>query len=999
MSPRTLRFLRRNRRTQRRQKLVRQNVQLGVEKLEARVLLATLNINASDDLTGNFADLTISRVAADYHFTDATDPILLTGSALLDCSYIGVSHVTCPVADVDSMDVTAETIDVTGDIQLSGDLTLTASNSGTSGSSDVHATLDVNGVLLEADNVTLTAKASLNAHESGSNFERIAKISGVLEFAVETHATVVVANTTINAIGNVTLIAGADVQALVEAEADVNANTDRDASKAITLIDSLATADVLGTSAINLGGALSVTSNNSVNVVTDSDGTANGAGIGGVSLALSHVDTTTRAAIQDGATVAGATTVDVVASSTNNTTTDSTATSKGAVEGTPGDTRSETELNANGVESSDGQITHAAAISIANIVESTQAFVSASGPLISLGDLTVNAFKNHDLTTIANGSSVDSSEANVGVGVAVALSRVNGENQAFLARDANINVGGQVFVEANQPTLDNKSDVIVEAISGAGGNVAIAGSVAINIYTNTSEAFIDGTANVDVNGADVILLSQSNADLKTKAVPDGNEDETSPGSVGGDVGIGASFALTISNTSTVAKLRDGANLINAGSVGLRADGTYVVLTVANGGAEGGLAITPVAATSILNNETEASVGSGADLVIAGDLNIDAAHNETDETKAQGDVNGVNAAVGASLALSILNSSALATVSRNIDSGSSVKIRSRRSGKTGADSLASATGAEGDDGTSGSPDDAAVNDQVDAQRGHADTVAASETVDDSGATNSPSAEDSDGTMSVAAAISINIVNASSLASIGDGINVTAIGPLSIRASQNTDSGTNADGSSTNGTIGVGAAAALAVINIENQATISDGAAVSASEVSLLADMQNLSGDKVHTTKTQAKSGASADDVGIAGSLAITVLKTDTLAHIANAASVDTTGNVILAAESETDSSTKAIPDEDGGTGESLGVGASIALNIIDNNTLAEVSDGAIIASATDLNLNVDSDQTTTTHAIGGAEGGVAITPVVAISLVNNNATARIGTGAATTIAGD
>ncbi|MFT7640465.1 MAG: hypothetical protein ACI9G1_002208, partial [Pirellulaceae bacterium] len=83
MSPHTVRFLRRNRRNRRRQDLVRTNMGMGIEKLEARVLLATLNINASDDLSGNFADLTISRVAADYHFTDATDPILLTGFALL----------------------------------------------------------------------------------------------------------------------------------------------------------------------------------------------------------------------------------------------------------------------------------------------------------------------------------------------------------------------------------------------------------------------------------------------------------------------------------------------------------------------------------------------------------------------------------------------------------------------------------------------------------------------------------------------------------------------------------------------------------------------------------------------------------------------------------------------------------------------------------------------------------------------------------------------------
>ena len=81
-----------------------------------------------------------------------------------------------------------------------------------------------------------------------------------------------------------------------------------------------------------------------------------------------------------------------------------------------------------------------------------------------------------------------------------------------------------------------------------------------------------------------------------------------------------------------------------------------------------------------------------------------------------------------------------------------------------------------------------------------------------------------------------------------------------------------------------------------------------------------------------------------------------------------------------------------TGGSLGVGASLALNIITNTTQSEVQDGAALTNAGNVTVTAGSSQTIITWAQNGAAGSVALGGGIAITIASDQTTATIGSDA-------
>ena len=74
-----------------------------------------------------------------------------------------------------------------------------------------------------------------------------------------------------------------------------------------------------------------------------------------------------------------------------------------------------------------------------------------------------------------------------------------------------------------------------------------------------------------------------------------------------------------------------------------------------------------------------------------------------------------------------------------------------------------------------------------------------------------------------------------------------------------------------------------------------------------------------------------------------------------------------------------------------MGASLALNILtDGQTIARVNDGAGLTGGNNLNVLASSNRTVTSTVAAGSAAGVAVSPAVAISYVNNTTTAQLGT---------
>ncbi|WP_312562589.1 hypothetical protein, partial [Anaerospora sp.] len=105
--------------------------------------------------------------------------------------------------------------------------------------------------------------------------------------------------------------------------------------------------------------------------------------------------------------------------------------------------------------------------------------------------------------------------------------------------------------------------------------------------------------------------------------------------------------------------------------------------------------------------------------------------------------------------------------------------------------------------------------------------------------------------------------------------------------------------------------------------------------------------------EAVSGAAGGKVGLAGSFALNSVTSTATAEIKDGATIavhqdaENTGSVSIEAENRTTSKASATPQGKGVTGGSLGLGASIAMNIETNKAIAELS--GHITGADDVTL--------------------------------------------------
>src|SRR5207244_2847970 len=150
----------------------------------------------------------------------------------------------------------------------------------------------------------------------------------------------------------------------------------------------------------------------------------------------------------------------------------------------------------------------------------------------------------------------------------------------------------------------------------------------------------------------------------------------------------------------------------------------------------------------------------------------------------------------------------------------------------------------------------------------------------------------------AAVAVNLAASSAQASIPDNGSVTAGGPLTVSAGNDTDASAKADGSAAGGSAVIGAAVALNVADARNQATIGSNAAGSAKGLTLEARMSGL-GDKDKTDTFSAEATAGASDgkkLGVAGAVALNLVTDTSQALINPAATVSAGGgDVSLTAE--------------------------------------------------------------------------------------------------------
>jgi len=864
---------------------------------------------------------------------------------------------------------------------VDGDVTLQASDAET-GSIAANASVTLDGGSIKGRNVSLTATASSIPAAGAPSSHNLQSVGSAATVAL-------LGASSITSSGNTSLASSSTVNAVVASSASPGGSTGVDAAVSGATVSSSASTHVSGTSTLAVTGSLGATAANLTSVTTTGDASTGDKGAG-IAVALvttsatSYIDSTGSAGITAGNLL--------LLADSNNTVATTAKTSPGGSTHNDQDPnpRTATADKPGGyANTSDGSIGIAGALAFNDLSPTTEAYIapastiniSAAHAAGSTPPVWIHAGSSNSSAVTADGSTAVSGAP--GVGVAIAVDIVHAVTAARV-NNANFTAGG-VGLEAVSATGGSPNSFSATSTSGAGSaaTVGVAGSLSVNSITLDTAATVPDTGAATVSG-DLTMTALSSGDVQAHALPGTT--------LGSKFGLGASVAVNVTNDTTTSGLGTGSTLSGVGNVTLLSTTGDTMTTEAQSGASSpSIAIAPVVAVSISNLTTNATLGTGSPLIISGALTATANQTATVTTNATGDVSGGSAAAGVSLALTIANHLVTATTLRNLTSTGSGNLVFSANGvsSTQANATASSSGAPGAGGGPGPT----VTQQASAQRSFGDTVAPAG--GGSGpAPTTPPAQTPDGAISVAAAIAVNIANTRSDASLG-AVTLNTGGTVSLVSTANTDALAKADGSAAarappGSSATIGAAVAINLADASNKADVGSSAAISASGLTL----SSTTSSPQTFAANAASAAGSGGTVGVAGSAAIEIVTLHTSAMLLGQADLSG-GSLTDTAASSSTSTAMAAPDGTGSTSSNLGVGASLALNIVNDSTTAGLGDLATLANATNLVISAaNTDAMATDAKMGASGGGVSVSPVVAVSISNVTSSATVGTAVAT-----
>ena len=672
----------------------------------------------------------------------------------------------------------------------------------------LNATSTVDNAALLVALPTATARITINSGDivaSGAfNANATATANGDLSLVAlpvgvvvtNSSATVEIGGTSVLKADSVTLAAASTVTSNILTESLAPANSAADGAVAVSTINSTAIARITGDATVQATNAIDVTAKNKITSVANA--TPQAAAFG-ASVGVSVINAITTTELAGNANVTAAS-LSLDASTATDVIVTAIAGAGGATEPSTGSKAATYLSNAkygDEASTSDGKISVAGALAISDLTSATKSAYSSTTSATITGDLRVASRSENHVTVTADGTAVSSS---TGVGVAVGLNIAKIKNDAIIASAVS---AGSIHLSAlsdNPLSAKVGNAFTTTATSGAGASsVGVAGSFALNLSDTQTTATIGTGVAVNLTGSgDVEATSDNKTISSVTAKPaDG-------GATGDTLGLGASVALNIIANRSLAEVSDNAVLTGAGALTLAATATHAVTTTAESGSTGGVSITPVVALSMVNNSTAARLGSGATLTTSGAVSVSAAQVSTTTTTAKAEAAGAKAAIGLSLALALVDDQVLATTERNIAANNTVTFSALGASSSTVDSAASAQGAAAADdngaaAAGGKPDvDAAASSQLTSasskqkasgvgdskQQGATDTAVA----DGDGR----SASTGEGKVSVAAAVAINVQNATVSAIVPDGKTITAAGMLTLRTASNATGKATASG---------------------------------------------------------------------------------------------------------------------------------------------------------------------------------------------------------------
>ncbi|EHI49802.1 hemolysin-type calcium-binding region [SAR116 cluster alpha proteobacterium HIMB100] len=603
----------------------------------------------------------------------------------------------------------------------------------------------------------------------------------------------------------------------------------------------------------------------------------------------------------------------------------------------------------------------------------TQAFIE-NGAVVRAGeDLSIEA---EDTTNTIFAAAAINGAGVVGVGATIGILLVNNTAEAYIGRNAVVNVEGDLLIRSRTSEVVGSG-----ALSAGGAGVAsVQGTIMAQATKSKSRAFIQDNAVVNDNTTEastqsVAVLAESDTDLVSVS-----------GSGGGAiVGVGITGDVMILEKETKAYIDDNATVRSGGDVSVdavaQADLIQVALSI-NGGVVG---VTGAAGTAVANNLTQARIGRDATVYAGDSMRVQA----TDDTEIDavvitgaGGVVGVSGSVGTYVAKS--------TTEAKIEDGAIINALASGDGISALSgtvdnstiAVASLTTRDQEDNETSTDFD-----QVDASFNTTNKFGlqvAAVTYEDM---NFAPVGVAGGVVGVAGVVATTVTNSTTRAIIEDNTNINTTGDNSgAGVNQSVELLAASESQLNNISSGVGVGAVGVTFDIDTQVfkkTVEArllGDATAKRNVTVEAEAR----DRVFQTAVTIAGGA----VGVGGIVEVSVVSDTVKAEIGDNSTITAGEDVLVSATSDLNMYQTAGNVAAGG----VGVGASIGILVAKSETTARIGNGANVHAEDNLTVVATSDTDLHQNIMGFSGGGVGVTGSLGINVLKNTTLAEIGSNA-------
>ena len=596
-----------------------------------------------------------------------------------------------------------------------------------------------------------------------------------------------------------------------------------------------------------------------------------------------------------------------------------------------------------------------ASVDFAQIENNTDAYVGNGADLTLGGNLLIAAESTAWLISIA--VSVGIGGKGMGLSGAAAVQKIITNTDAYLHGGAVVDAGGSVLVDA-----DDTNFIVAVAGQAAGGKKAgVGASVVVTLVTRNLNAYIGSGAEVTADGNGTAIEDpQDEWNNKRGVVVEAvAEDDyyliAAGGAGGGKVGFAASAVVSVIESTTLAYIGDNAIIITSeaggesASVDLNAeyDANFVVIA---GSAQGSqkAGIGAAAWVGAFSRDTKAYIGSGATVTADGDVNISADLNETIWAVTAGVGGSGKVTVEGSAVVLVISGTTMAAIKSNADVSVDGNVDVAATGYADLNTIAGQAGFGGKVGFGISASVLIHTDNVKAYLANNAHVTA--LGDDGLSVTSDSSEEvltisagasGGGKVGLVGSAVVNVLTETTQAYLGANakINENNVGASTTQdvvldASDTTDIISVAGSAGFGGSAGIGVGADVGLLSKTTSAYIADSALVNASD-DVLVTAESL--EDVITVAGNVGVGGKA---GIAGSVSVYVVITQTTAYIGKNTTVDASGDVGVTAKGAFDIIGVAGQISGGGK---VGVGASAVVVIHSDTVKAFIDSGANVTA--------------------------------------------------------